>query len=85
MADAAAVEGRLKLVRQYLPLAWMVIEAGVAIGSGVAARSVRAEAASVAPYLPFGQSPSALVSPTSALPGSGGTRLSATPCSCCIN
>jgi divalent metal cation (Fe/Co/Zn/Cd) transporter len=45
MADAAAVEGRLKLVRQaflleYLTLAWMVIEAGVAIGSGVAARSV---------------------------------------------
>jgi divalent metal cation (Fe/Co/Zn/Cd) transporter len=45
MADAAAVEGHLKLVRQaflleYLTLAWMVIEAGVAIGSGVAARSV---------------------------------------------
>jgi hypothetical protein len=45
MADAGAVEGRLKLVRQaflleYLTLAWMVIEAGVAIGSGVAARSV---------------------------------------------
>ena len=37
MADAAAVEGRLKLMRQafvleYLTLAWMVIEAGVAIG-----------------------------------------------------
>jgi divalent metal cation (Fe/Co/Zn/Cd) transporter len=45
MADAAAVEDRLKLVRrafllEYLTLTWMVIEAGVAIGSGVAARSV---------------------------------------------
>jgi hypothetical protein len=45
MADAAAVEGRLELVRQaflleYLTLAWMVIEAGVAISSGVAAHSV---------------------------------------------
>ena len=44
MADAAAV-GRLKLVRQaflleYLTLAWMVIEGSVAIGSGIAARSV---------------------------------------------
>jgi divalent metal cation (Fe/Co/Zn/Cd) transporter len=45
MADAAAVEDRLKLVRrafllEYLTLTWMVIEAGVAIGSGVGARSV---------------------------------------------
>ena len=45
MADATPIEGRLKLVRQasvleYLTLAWMVIEAGVAISSGVAARSV---------------------------------------------
>src|SRR5580704_12777936 len=46
MTDAAVVEGRRReLVREafyleYVTLAWMVIEAGVAIGAGVAARSI---------------------------------------------
>jgi divalent metal cation (Fe/Co/Zn/Cd) transporter len=46
MTDAVRVQGpRRKLVRQafvleYLTLAWMFIEAGVAIGSGVGARSI---------------------------------------------
>lgn len=45
MSDAVAVERRTALVREafrleYLTIGWMVIEAGVAIGSGIAARSV---------------------------------------------
>ena len=46
MTDAAVVEGRRRrLVRQsffleYLTLAWMVVEAGVAIGAGLAGRSI---------------------------------------------
>jgi len=45
MTDRAALGARLALVRQafrleYLTVAWMTIEAGVAIGSGIAAGSV---------------------------------------------
>jgi divalent metal cation (Fe/Co/Zn/Cd) transporter len=45
LSDAVAVERRTALVREafrleYLTIGWMVIEAGVAIGSGIAARSV---------------------------------------------
>jgi divalent metal cation (Fe/Co/Zn/Cd) transporter len=45
MTDAVAVEGRAALVREafrleYLTMGWMVVEAGVAIGSGIAAHSV---------------------------------------------
>ena len=45
MTDRAAVDPRAALVREafrleYLIVVWMIIEAGVAIGSGIAARSV---------------------------------------------
>jgi divalent metal cation (Fe/Co/Zn/Cd) transporter len=45
LTDDASVGGRAALVREafrleYLTIGWMVIEAGVAIGSGIAARSV---------------------------------------------
>jgi divalent metal cation (Fe/Co/Zn/Cd) transporter len=45
MTDAAMLEERRVLVRQaffleYVTLAWMIIEAGVAIGAGIAARSI---------------------------------------------
>jgi divalent metal cation (Fe/Co/Zn/Cd) transporter len=45
MTDAAMAEERRALIRQaflleYVTLAWMVIEAGVAISAGVAARSI---------------------------------------------
>ena len=45
MTDEVAIESRTALVREafrleYLTIGWMVIEAGVAIGSGIAARSV---------------------------------------------
>ncbi len=45
MTNAVAVDRRAALVREafrleYLTIAWMVIEAGVAIGSGIVARSV---------------------------------------------
>ena len=45
MTDAALVQGRRELVRQaffleYVTVAWMMIEASVAIGSGVAAHSI---------------------------------------------
>lgn len=45
MTDKVAIESRAALVREafrleYLTIGWMVIEAGVAISSGIAARSV---------------------------------------------
>ena len=45
MTNAVTVDRRAALVREafcleYLTVAWMVIEAGVAIGSGIVARSV---------------------------------------------
>jgi hypothetical protein len=45
MTDAALVQGRRLLVQQafffeYVTVAWMMIEAAVAIGSGVAAHSI---------------------------------------------
>ena len=48
MADAATAESRRELVRQaffleYVTLAWMAIEAAVAIGAGVAAHSLTRE------------------------------------------
>ena len=45
MTEAAMVEERRMLVRQaffleYVSLTWMIVEAGVAISAGVAARSI---------------------------------------------
>jgi hypothetical protein len=45
LTDAVAVDRRAALVREafrieYLTIGWMVIEAGVAIGSGIVAGSV---------------------------------------------
>jgi divalent metal cation (Fe/Co/Zn/Cd) transporter len=45
MADTASSTGRLQLIRQafqleYVTLAWMTIEAGVALGSGILANSL---------------------------------------------
>jgi hypothetical protein len=45
LADAVAVDQRTQRIREafrleYMTIGWMVIEAGVAIGSGIIARSV---------------------------------------------